>query len=141
MARRRDVPKSARCVIVGGGVGGTATAYHLAQLGYEDVVLLERSQLTSGSTFHSAGLVGQLRSSVTLTKMMMRSVELYRRLADETRRVERRAARELGPVDEHDVVPSELREVVGDARAPHPAADDHAPRGGRKVSRHGRAAS
>jgi glycine cleavage system aminomethyltransferase T/glycine/D-amino acid oxidase-like deaminating enzyme len=71
-------------VIVGGGVGGTSIAYHLAQLGWEDVVLLERSQLTSGSTFHSAGLVGQLRGSVSLTKMMMYSVELYRRLAAET---------------------------------------------------------
>jgi 4-methylaminobutanoate oxidase (formaldehyde-forming) len=71
-------------VIVGGGVGGTSIAYHLAELGFSDVVLLERSQLTSGSTFHSAGLVGQLRGSVSLTKMMMYSVELYRRLAAET---------------------------------------------------------
>jgi 4-methylaminobutanoate oxidase (formaldehyde-forming) len=71
-------------VIVGGGVGGTSLAYHLAALGWEDVVLLERSQLTSGSTFHSAGLVGQLRGSVSLTKMMMHSVDLYRRLKDES---------------------------------------------------------
>jgi 4-methylaminobutanoate oxidase (formaldehyde-forming) len=71
-------------VIVGGGVGGTSLAYHLAELGWEDVVLLERSQLTSGSTFHSAGLVGQLRGSVSLTKMMMHSVELYRRLGAES---------------------------------------------------------
>jgi len=84
VARRRELPGSARCVIIGGGVGGTSIAYHLAQLGYEDVVLLERSQLTSGSTFHSAGLVGQLRGSVSLTKMMMHSVELYRRLGAET---------------------------------------------------------
>ncbi|MGE5409070.1 MAG: GcvT family protein [Syntrophothermus sp.] len=79
-----ELPDSARCVIIGGGVGGTSLAYHLAQLGWEDVVLLERSQLTSGSTFHSAGLVGQLRGSVSLTKMMMHSVELYRRLGDES---------------------------------------------------------
>ena len=78
-----ELPGSARCVIVGGGVGGCSLAYHLAALGWEDVVLLERSQLTSGSTFHSAGLVCQLRGSVTLTEMMMHSVELYRRLADE----------------------------------------------------------
>jgi 4-methylaminobutanoate oxidase (formaldehyde-forming) len=71
-------------VIVGGGVGGTSLAYHLAKLGWEDVVLLDRNQLTSGSTFHSAGLVGQLRGSVSLTKMMMHSVELYRRLKDES---------------------------------------------------------
>ena len=53
----------ARVVIIGGGVAGTSIAYHLAQLGWNDVVLLDRDQLTSGSTFHSAGLVGQLRSS------------------------------------------------------------------------------
>jgi glycine cleavage system T protein len=81
---RAELPEAARCVIVGGGVGGTSLAYHLARLGRDDVVLLERSQLTSGSTFHSAGLVGQLRGSVSLTKMMMHSVELYRRLADES---------------------------------------------------------
>ncbi|HEX5526808.1 MAG TPA: FAD-dependent oxidoreductase [Solirubrobacterales bacterium] len=81
---RAELPDRARCVIVGGGVGGTSLAYHLAELGWDDVVLLERSQLTSGSTFHSAGLVGQLRGSVSLTKMMMHSVELYRRLGDES---------------------------------------------------------
>ncbi|MEK6229668.1 MAG: FAD-dependent oxidoreductase [Actinomycetota bacterium] len=85
MPRTRDLPASARCVIVGGGVGGTSIAFHLAERGYRDVVLLERSQLTSGSTFHSAGLVGQLRGSESLTKMMMYSVELYRRLAAEAR--------------------------------------------------------
>ena len=74
----------ARAVVIGGGVGGTSIAYHLADLGWTDVVLVDRAELTSGSTFHSAGLVGQLRSSVTLTKMMMYSTELYRRLAKET---------------------------------------------------------
>jgi 4-methylaminobutanoate oxidase (formaldehyde-forming) len=64
-------------VIIGGGVGGASIAYHLAALGERDVVLLDRDELTSGSTFHSAGLVGQLRGSVSLTKMMMYSVELY----------------------------------------------------------------
>jgi 4-methylaminobutanoate oxidase (formaldehyde-forming) len=70
-------------VIVGGGVGGTSIAAHLARLGWDDVVLVERNQLTSGSTFHSAGLVGQLRGSVSLTKMMMYSVELYRELGED----------------------------------------------------------
>ena len=85
MARRRlELPGSAQCVIVGGGVGGTSVAYHLAELGMTDVVLVDRNQLTSGSTFHSAGLVGQLRGSVSLTKMMMYSVELYRRLREES---------------------------------------------------------
>jgi len=74
----------ARAVIIGGGVGGTSIAYHLTELGWTDVVLVDRAELTSGSTFHSAGLVGQLRSSVTLTKMMMYGVDLYRRLAAET---------------------------------------------------------
>jgi glycine cleavage system aminomethyltransferase T/glycine/D-amino acid oxidase-like deaminating enzyme len=82
VAARRELPGAARCVIVGGGVGGTSIAYHLAELGWDDVVLVDRNQLTSGSTFHSAGLVGQLRSSVNLTKMMMYSVELYRKLGD-----------------------------------------------------------
>jgi len=63
-------------------VGGTSIAYHLAQLGERDVVLVDRAELTSGSTFHSAGLVGQLRGSVSLTRMMMDSVELYRRLGE-----------------------------------------------------------
>jgi 4-methylaminobutanoate oxidase (formaldehyde-forming) len=80
MARPRELPDRARVVIVGGGVGGASIAHHLAKLGERDVVLLDRDELTSGSTFHSAGLVGQLRSSVSLTRMMMDSVELYRTL-------------------------------------------------------------
>jgi 4-methylaminobutanoate oxidase (formaldehyde-forming) len=84
MPRPRELPERARVVIVGGGVGGASIAYHLTQLGQRDVVLLDRNELTSGSTFHSAGLVGQLRGSVSLTRMMMYSVELYRRLAAET---------------------------------------------------------
>jgi 4-methylaminobutanoate oxidase (formaldehyde-forming) len=67
-------------VIIGGGVGGASIAHHLTRLGERDVVLLDRNELTSGSTFHSAGLVGQLRASVSLTRMMMDSVELYRTL-------------------------------------------------------------
>src|SRR6185295_18747312 len=68
----------------GGGVGGCAILYWLTRLGWDDVVLCERGELTSGSTFHSAGLVGQLRGSLSLTRMMMRSVDLYRSLASET---------------------------------------------------------
>ena len=66
--------------MIGGGVGGASVAYHLAELGERDVVVLDRSELTSGSTFHSAGLVGQLRADPTLTRMNMYSVELYRQL-------------------------------------------------------------
>ena len=80
MVKPRELPARARVVIVGGGVGGASIAHHLAKLGERDVVLLDRNELTSGSTFHSAGLVGQLRSSVSLTRMMMDSVELYRTL-------------------------------------------------------------
>jgi glycine cleavage system aminomethyltransferase T/glycine/D-amino acid oxidase-like deaminating enzyme len=80
MPRPRELPARARIVIIGGGVGGASIAYHLAQLGERDVVLLDRNELTSGSTFHSAGLVGQLRSSVSLTRLMMDSVALYREL-------------------------------------------------------------
>src|SRR5688500_19593306 len=73
----------ARAVVIGGGVGGCSILYWLARLGCSDAVLVERADLTSGSTFHSAGLVGQLRGSLSLTKMMMSSVELYRTLGDE----------------------------------------------------------
>ena len=66
--------------MIGGGVGGTSVAYHLALYGEPDVILLDRADLTSGSTFHSAGLVGQLRADPTLTKMNMHSVALYREL-------------------------------------------------------------
>jgi 4-methylaminobutanoate oxidase (formaldehyde-forming) len=78
------VAEATRVVIIGGGVGGTAIAYALAQLGWTEVVLLDRSELTSGSTFHSAGLVGQLRGSPTLTQMMVDSVAIYRGLAADT---------------------------------------------------------
>ena len=76
----QELPTRAKIVIIGGGVGGASVAYHLAQLGEKDVVLVDRADLTSGSTFHSAGLVGQLRADPTLTKMNMHSVDLYRNL-------------------------------------------------------------
>jgi 4-methylaminobutanoate oxidase (formaldehyde-forming) len=69
--------------VIGGGVGGCSILYWLTKLGWRDVLLLDRAELTSGSTFHSAGLVGQLRGSLSLTKMMMSSVELYRTLSAE----------------------------------------------------------
>ena len=78
----RDLPARARVVVIGGGVGGTSVAYHLALSGETDVVLVDRDELTSGSTFHSAGLVGQLRSDPTLTAMNRYSVELYRSLQE-----------------------------------------------------------
>jgi glycine cleavage system aminomethyltransferase T/glycine/D-amino acid oxidase-like deaminating enzyme len=77
------VRSGARAVVIGGGVGGCSILYWLTRLGWSDVVLCERAALTSGSTFHSAGLVGQLRGSLSLTRMMMSSVELYRTLSAE----------------------------------------------------------
>ena len=73
----------ARVVVIGGGIGGCSILYWLARLGWSDVALVERAELTSGSTFHSAGLVGQLRNSLSLTQMMMNSVDLYRTLGEE----------------------------------------------------------
>ena len=71
-------------VIIGGGIIGCSVAYHLAKLGVKDVVLLERAKLTSGSTWHAAGLVGQLRTSANITQLLKYSVELYDTLEQET---------------------------------------------------------
>lgn len=76
--------ESARAVIVGGGIIGTSVAYHLVQLGWKDVLLLEKGELTCGSTWHAAGLVGQLRSKRNITRMLKYSVELYKSLENET---------------------------------------------------------
>jgi 4-methylaminobutanoate oxidase (formaldehyde-forming) len=78
------VKSAAQVVIIGGGVYGCSIAYHLTKMGWRDVVLVEKGGLTGGATFHAAGLVGQLRGSVTLTCMIMYSVELYRTLLAET---------------------------------------------------------
>ena len=78
------LPDKARVVIIGGGIIGCSTAYHLARLGWKDILLLERAKLTSGSTFHAAGLVGQLRSNANVTQLLKYSVELYDRLEAET---------------------------------------------------------
>ena len=64
-----ELPSQARVVIIGGGVVGCSVAYHLAKLGWKDVVLLERKQLTCGTTWHAAGLIGQLRASQNMTKL------------------------------------------------------------------------
>lgn len=79
-----EFPMQARVVIIGGGIIGCSTAYHLAKIGWNDVVLLERHKLSSGSSFHAAGLVGQLRNSANVTQLLKYSVELYDRLEAET---------------------------------------------------------
>lgn len=78
-----DFPNSAQAVVIGGGIVGCSTAYHLAKLGWE-VVLVERAKLTSGTTFHAAGLVGQLRTNANITQLLGYSVDLYKRLEGET---------------------------------------------------------
>ncbi|MGB7431749.1 MAG: FAD-dependent oxidoreductase, partial [Ahrensia sp.] len=77
-------PTKARAVIIGGGVAGCSVAYHLAKLGWKDIVLLERKQLTSGTTWHAAGLIAQLRASKNMTRLAKYSQELYGRLEEET---------------------------------------------------------
>ena len=79
-----SLPSHARVVIIGGGVAGCSIAYHLAKLGWTDVVLLERKQLTSGTTWHAAGLVTTLRESETHTKLAKYTLDLYRALEAET---------------------------------------------------------
>ncbi|MGR3699901.1 MAG: GcvT family protein [Roseovarius sp.] len=78
------LPTQARVVIIGGGVVGCSVAYHLTKLGWRDVVLLERKQLTSGTTWHAAGLIGQLRASANMTRLARYSAELYTGLEAET---------------------------------------------------------
>ena len=78
------LPDRARAVVIGGGVIGCSILYHLAKLGWTDSLLVEQFQLTHGSTWHSAGLVGQLRSSISLTRMMQYSVGLYAELEELT---------------------------------------------------------
>lgn len=77
------LPSSSKIIIVGGGIIGCSTAYHLAQMGQE-VLLLEKAQLTSGSTWHAAGLVGQLRSNANITRLLGYSIDLYNTLEAET---------------------------------------------------------
>ena len=79
-----ELPEHAEIVVVGGGVAGASAAYHLTKLGRRDVVLLERNQLTSGTTWHAAGLIMQLRSTHALTEIAKYNVELYSTLEAET---------------------------------------------------------
>ncbi len=79
-----EFPREARVVIVGGGIAGCSIAYHLTKLGWSDVVLLERKQLTCGTTWHAAGLVGQLRATLNLIKLAVYTTGLYSGLETET---------------------------------------------------------
>ncbi|WP_018688257.1 GcvT family protein [Ahrensia kielensis] len=84
MTDKKTPPSTARAVIIGGGIAGCSVAYHLAKLGWKDIVLLERKQLTSGTTWHAAGLIAQLRSSKNMTRLAKYSQELYGKLEEET---------------------------------------------------------
>ena len=79
-----EIPDSARVVIIGGGIMGCSVAYHLTKHGWRDVVLLEQGRLSCGTTWHAAGLVGQLRAHQNMTRLVQYSAELYARLEAET---------------------------------------------------------
>ena len=85
-------PTTARAVIVGGGIVGCSVAYHLAKLGWHELVLLEQAKLSGGTTWHAAGLVGRLRTSNSMTQINKYSAELYAKLAAETSVPDRMAA-------------------------------------------------
>jgi len=80
----KKIPTNAKVVVIGGGIAGCSVAYHLAKFGWKDTVLLERDQLTSGTTWHAAGLVGQLGASATITKLRKYSLNLYKELEKKT---------------------------------------------------------
>ena len=80
----KSPPRKAQAVIIGGGVIGCSVAYHLAKIGWSDVVLLERKKLTSGTTWHAAGLIGQLLVNQDMNKLAKYTAELYLGLEDET---------------------------------------------------------
>jgi 4-methylaminobutanoate oxidase (formaldehyde-forming) len=81
---KKALPSSTKVVVIGGGVAGTSCAYHLAKFGWKDTILLERDQLTSGTTWHAAGLVGQLGATATITKLRKYSLNLYKELEKKT---------------------------------------------------------
>jgi len=80
----KELPNSTKVVVIGGGVAGTSCAYHLAKFGWKDVILLERDQLTSGTTWHAAGLIGQLGATSVITKLRKYSLDLYKELEKTT---------------------------------------------------------
>jgi 4-methylaminobutanoate oxidase (formaldehyde-forming) len=79
----KKLPTSTKAVVIGGGVVGCSVAYHLAKFGWKDTILLERDQLTSGTTWHAAGLVSQLGPSAAITKIRKYSLDLYKKLEKE----------------------------------------------------------
>ena len=84
MAGKAELPKKAKAIVIGGGVIGCSIAYHLTRIGWTDTILLERQQLTSGTTWHAAGLIGQLRQSINMTNLARYTTDLYSQLESET---------------------------------------------------------
>ena len=84
MTDKAPVPAQAKVVIIGVGIIGCSTVYHLAKMGCNEVVLVEKGKPTSGSSFHAAGLVGQLRTNANITQLLGYSIELYKTLEQET---------------------------------------------------------
>ena len=76
----KEIPKSTKVIVIGGGVVGCSVAYHLAKFGWKDTILLERDQLTSGTTWHAAGLVSQLGPTAAITKIRKYTLDLYKNL-------------------------------------------------------------
>tara|TARA_B100001121_G_scaffold287373_1_gene284627 strand:- start:310 stop:573 length:264 start_codon:yes stop_codon:yes gene_type:complete len=76
----KEIPKSTKVVIIGGGIIGCSVAYHLAKFGWKDTIILERDQLTSGTTWHAAGLVSQLGPAAAITKMRKYSLDFIKNL-------------------------------------------------------------
>ena len=81
---KNEIPKNTKVVVIGGGVIGCSVAYHLTKFGWKDVIVLERDQLTSGTTWHAAGLVGQLGATSVITKLRKYSLDLYKELEKTT---------------------------------------------------------
>jgi len=80
----KELPRNTKVIIIGGGIAGCSVAYHLAKFGWKDVVLLERDKLTSGTTWHAAGLVSQLGPSAAVTKIRKYTTDLYKELEKKT---------------------------------------------------------
>ena len=90
----KKIPNDSKVVVIGGGVAGTSCAYHLAKFGWKNVVLLERDQLTSGTTWHAAGLMGQLGASSTITKLRKYSLDLYKELESKSKSISKQSQEE-----------------------------------------------